>query len=388
MTSPNIISLKEMLEDIKDPRAKRGIRHRLSDVILIMIFATLCGYDTSTDIEIYGEEHAEDFEKYFGIKKTPSHDTISRILKMIDFTALYELFSSFLQVFYPSTYIKYAGKTVTHIDGKAVKAATKKSEGQNTVYLLNSYVEGETISLKSLEIGDKENEISAIPNYLDFLGIKDSIITIDAIGCNTKIIKSILDHKCNFFLIVKENQKMLLNAINREIELLEKENKFEKLETCSLLNKDHGRIEAMKATIISDTEFIFDSNLNEIFNNIGKICVIDKTTTSKINGESKTTKTRTICITDLTELSVNEMLEIKLSHWNIEASHWILDVQYKEDYSTSRSGNSIVNLSLLRKFGMRMRNSSEEFSKKPIKRMFMRNVSHFENIIEMLCIDE
>ena len=52
MTSPNIISLKEMLEDIKDPRAKRGIRHRLSDVILIIFFATLCGYDTSTDIAI------------------------------------------------------------------------------------------------------------------------------------------------------------------------------------------------------------------------------------------------------------------------------------------------------------------------------------------------
>lgn len=51
MTSPNIISLKEMLKDIKDPRAKRGIRHRLSDVILIMLFATLCGYDTSTALK-------------------------------------------------------------------------------------------------------------------------------------------------------------------------------------------------------------------------------------------------------------------------------------------------------------------------------------------------
>ncbi len=84
MTSPNINSLKEMLKDIKDPRTKRWIRHRLSDVILIMIFATLCGYDTSTDIEIYGEEHAKDFKKYLE-SKNPSHDTISRILKMIVF---------------------------------------------------------------------------------------------------------------------------------------------------------------------------------------------------------------------------------------------------------------------------------------------------------------
>lgn len=84
MTSPNIISLKEMLKDIKCSRTKREIRHRLSDVILIMIFATLCGYDTSTDIAIYGEEHAEDFKKYLESKKS-SHDTISRIIKMIVF---------------------------------------------------------------------------------------------------------------------------------------------------------------------------------------------------------------------------------------------------------------------------------------------------------------
>lgn len=117
----NITDLKTMLEGIEDPRAKRGIRYKLSDIILIMLCATLCGYDNSTDIAMFAEEQSENFDKYFDIKKIPSHDTISRIIRMIDFTMLSELFGDFLQIFYPSTYTKYADKTVTHIDGKAVK---------------------------------------------------------------------------------------------------------------------------------------------------------------------------------------------------------------------------------------------------------------------------
>lgn len=382
----NITDLKNMLENVQDPRAKRGIRHKLSDVILIMLCATLCGYDNSTDIAMFGEEHRDHFDEFFGIKKIPSHDTISRILRMLDFTMLSELFSNFLQLFYPSTYTKYANKTVTHVDGKAVKAAANKCEGQMVTYMLNSYVEGSSISLESMGIGDKENEISMIPEYLDFLGVKNSIITIDAIGCNSTIINDILNRGCNFFLIVKENQKKLLNVINEQITELEKNKHFNDLPSYSTLDKNHGRIEEIKATLIKDTQFIFDSNVKRVFNNIGTICVIDKKTTKKENGEFKQSETRTICITDLTTLTAKEMLEIKLSHWNIEASHRILDVQYREDDSTSRKGNAILNLSLLRKFGMRMHKSSEEFCDKLIKRMFMRNSIHFDHIVKMLSI--
>lgn len=61
--------------------------------------------------------------------------------------------------------------------------------------------------------------------------------------------------------------------------------------------------------------------------NIGFILVIDKIVESKVNGEwVKISHGQSFAVTNLTDISVENPLEIKTSHWSIEASHWLLDV--------------------------------------------------------------
>lgn len=51
-------------------------------------------------------------------------------------------------------------------------------------------------------------------------------------------------------------------------------------------------------------------------------------------------------------MSCENLLKIKTSHWNIESSHWLLDVQFNEDHVTARLGNASSNLSVLSKFAL------------------------------------
>ena len=60
---------------------------------------------------------------------------------------------------------------------------------------------------------DKTNEITAIPDLLDLLELKWSIITIDAIGTRETIINKIIEKKAHYVLKVKDNQRELKKQI-------------------------------------------------------------------------------------------------------------------------------------------------------------------------------
>ena len=389
ITSNNEVeSLYIILSKIEDPRDKRGVRYKLSDLILLLIYGILSGMSEAVDVEFYVEEHFEYFKNLIGIKSVPSHDTFSRILKMIDFENLADTLSEWLNTYYPEQVIKYNDKKVLHIDGKAVKAATKKSEGEAPVYLMNSMYEGGSISLYTEKIGNKENEISFIPKYLKQFDLKDTIVTIDAIGCNKRVIDYIVKNKGNFILPVKENQKKLYEAIEREVKRLKETKKFEELDKAEKKVKEHGRIEVYSSTMITNTKFLYDEfNNKSFYGEIARIGVIEKETSRKENGEYVTKKTISYVITDLETISIENLKNIKISHWNIEANHWLLDVQLNEDRLTTRNGNSTVNASILKRFCIRIKKQSSDFKDRPLKRMLVSGCINPEKISKILFID-
>lgn len=388
LDNKEIENLYIILDKIEDPRDKRGVRYKLSDLILMLIYGILSGMSEAVDVEFYIEEHFEYFEKLIGIKSVPSHDTFSRILRMIDFENLADTLSEWLNTYYPEQIIKFNGKKVLHIDGKAVKAATKKTEGESPVYLMNSMYEGGSISLYTEKIGDKGNEISFIPKYLKQFDLKDTIVTIDAIGCNKTTIDYIVKNKGNFILPVKENQRNLYESIEREVKRLKETKEFDELDKAEKKVKEHGRIEIYSSTMITDTKFLYDEYKNKSFyGEIARIGVIEKETSKKENGEYITKKTVSYVITDLETISIENLQNIKLSHWNIEANHWLLDVQLNEDRLTARNGNSTVNASILKRFCIRIKKQSTDFKDRPLKRMLVSGCINPEKISKILFID-
>lgn len=118
-----------------------------------------------------------------------------------------------------------------------------------------------------------------------------------------------------------------------------------------------------------------------------KVSVIEKETSRKENGEYVTKKTISYVITDLETISIENLQNTKISHWNIEANHWLLDVQLNEDRLTTRNGSSTVNASILKKFCIRIKKQSSDFKDRPLKRMLVSGCINPEKISKILFID-
>lgn len=373
--------LIKSLLSLEDPRSDRGKRYPLRDIMIMAIFGMLSGYDNAVDIADYCEERKGYFLGAFGIRGVPSHDTFSRVMSMLDFKDLAGSLSTFLSECFPAKYAEYGGKRVLRVDGKALRGGTAKSEGEKPVYLMNAMYEGGTISLYSERVGDKTNEMKAIPGFLKSFELKDCIVTIDAIGLQKEIIDVISDGGGDWMIVVKDNQKRLRAAIEREVARLEGAGAFAECPTAETLQKCHGRIEKRTARLLLDTSFIVrEMEALKGFMGIGSILVIDKTVSQRVDGAWEETATRSFAASSLSSIGVSDMMQIKLGHWGIEKSHWLLDVQFSEDRCTARKGNSGQNLSTIRRFAIAIKEATQGERKTTTKKFFIRNCADPEAI--------
>lgn len=376
--------LMEILEEVPDPRCARGVRYRFSHLLLMCVYAVLAGHSVAMEIAYYAELNFDYFRTLLKIEKIPSHDTFSRVLRLADFEALSVSLGGWLRGNFPEIYEKYQDRKVLHIDGKAVRAASGKSKGEKPIYHLNAMYEGESVGVEIKRVGEKENEISCLPEYLKQFQLSNTIVTMDAIGCNQTVISAIRSGGGNYVLPVKENQKRLYAAINKKIEELEKEKAWDKLDSTETLQKEHGRIEKVVFKMLADTSFLYEEfGLESFYGTIARIGIMDKTTETMKEGEDVKTENRSIFITDVENITVEAMHKIRAAHWNIEMQHWLLDIQLKEDQQTARKDGAVTNGSILRRFCMMLKKQDTELSAKPMKRFLMAN-EHDPNRIEGL----
>ena len=363
-----------LLEEVPDPRCARGVRYPFSHLLLMCIYAVLAGHSAAIEIAYYVELNFDYFQKLLNIGKIPSHDTFSRVLRYTDFHALSGSLGEWLRGNFPEAYERYQDKKALHIDGKAVRGASEKSKGEKPIYHLNAMYEGGAIGVEIKRVGEKDNEISCLPEYLKQFNLSNTIVTMDAMGCNQTVIKAIEKGGGNYVLPVKENQKKLYGIINEEIEKLKREKEWESLDCTECLQKGHGRIEKVEFRLMADTSFIYKKlGLKSFYGTIARIGVMEKTVGMKKDGEEVKTKSRSIFITDVEEITAEVMEKIRASHWNIEMQHWVLDIQLKEDQQTARKDDAVTNGAILRRFCMELKKRDEELSAKPMKRFLMAN---------------
>ena len=383
MRSDEETELIFLLEQIEDPRHARGTRYRFADLLLICIYAVLAGHSEGSDIAFYTELNFEYFKERTQIKRVPSHDTFSRVLRMVSFEGLSLSLGAWLEEMFPELCEKYRDMKILRIDGKAVRAASEKGKGEKPRYLLNAMYEGESIGLKVKEVGEKENEISCLPEYLKLFELSRTIVTIDAMGCNQRVIQAILEGGGSYVIPVKENQKRLLQTIEEEVEKMKREERYEKLEGVEEIKKGHGRIESIKGKLIKDTSFLYEKlGVVSFYGSIARIGVIEKETIRPGDGERS--HSRQIVITNLETVEIENLVKIRQGHWNIEMQHWVLDVQLKEDQKTARKGAAMASSAVLRRFCMMMKKYDEKYSDKPMKRFLMANEHDISRIEKML----
>jgi len=337
--------LLRVFGELEDPRVERMRLHRLSDILIITLCGVICGADSWTEIELFGKAKFDWLRTFLGLPHgIPSHDTFGRVFSRLDPEQLERCFLTWMQGLAEASH----GRLVA-IDGKTLRRSFDKASHKAAIHMVSAWNERNHVVLGQLATDAKSNEITAIPELLALLDIADSVVTIDAMGCQKAIAKQIVEQEGHYILQVKGNQQRLHD--------LAKET-FHELTSGSLphvpyafheeVDKGHGRLETRR---IWTTEWIDWYDRRGDWTGLRSFVCVESERT--IDG--RTSSDRRYYISDLGGTDARTMLEYVRGHWGIENRlHWSLDVTFREDTLRNRVGHSAENFSRIRRLALNL----------------------------------
>jgi predicted transposase YbfD/YdcC len=94
-------SIFEHFQELPDPREDNR-RHKLLDIITIIICASICGAEKWDDIEAFGKAKESWLRKFLELPHgIPSHDTFARVFGMLEPEAVNRCFSGWVEAIHP-----------------------------------------------------------------------------------------------------------------------------------------------------------------------------------------------------------------------------------------------------------------------------------------------
>ncbi len=356
MTKKDIEEEMKPFKKIKDPRDILRIEHKLEEIIIIALFAVIAGADTWDDIEDYGKDREEWLKTFLELTNgIPSHDTFNRVFSMINTEQFSKCFVEWTEEMRKEKYREVIG-----IDGKTIRRSRCKTTGVAALHVVSAWATENRLVLGQKLVEDKSNEITAIPELLDIINVKDSIVKLDAMGCQKEIAKKIKEKEADYLIALKGNQGNLLEEVKYYLEEEIKDKKSKgKIERYKTTEKNHGRIENRSYYITSDIEWLEKKSDWEGLKTIGMVI------SERTIGEETTKETR-FYIGSI-EKDVKEFARAVRGHWGIENSlHWCLDIGFREDESRARIDNAGINLAIVRHMAINLL-KQEKTSKRGIK---------------------
>lgn len=329
------MELQKIFSSITDPRIDRRKLHSLEDILLLSLIAVICGVESYEGIEIFGKSKESFLKTIMPLTNgIPSHDTVERLMKRLDSKEFEQAFLTWTASLQQNT----DGKIIS-IDGKTVRGSHDSQNGKYAIHLVSAWCDANQMVLGQVKTDVKANEIKAILKLLELIDIKDSVITIDAMGCQKEIAEKIIENEGDYILSVKQNQKHLYEQIAGAFA-------HQKLAHQTIKTEgDHGRIEQRQCSVIHDLKWVDE---REKWRSIQSIIKIDAS--RELKGKT-TTETRYYISSQKQNADYfNQAIRM---HWGIENSlHWVLDVQFREDESRKRKDHSAENFAIIRRMAL------------------------------------
>lgn len=329
-------SLYKKLAELSDTRKARGLRYRLSVILVLIVLAKLSGEDTPSGIADWVEYRAETLSSHLKLKRKrmPHHSTYRRIMADVVDAQEFELLVS--------DYLigkRYFGKKILiSIDGKVLRGTL--DEEQDGVYLLAAYLPSEGLVLMEVEVEGKGKEIPSALKLLKKLDLREKIVMGDALHTQREASKEICVAGGDYIWYAKGNQSQLEEDIRLwfepEPDPIPGQGRLPKdFEYAQTTNKGRGRFDERKITVSSQlNDFLDWPFLKQVFK-------LERRVTDMKTGM---TKERTVYgVTSLSrdEVTPKELLELIRSYWGIENGlHYRRDVTLLEDRTRMQSKNA------------------------------------------------
>ncbi len=317
--------------DLEDPRIDRRKLYTVSEILLLTLCAVIAGCDGWADIEAYGKAKAPFLRRYLSYDNgTPSDDTLRRFFRALDPNSFRQRFIAWAQ-------------TLTTVDGQVIaidgKTQRRSFDGdKDPLHLVSAFATEARLVLGQLAVREKTNEITAIPELLEWLDCRGAIVTIDAMGCQVKIAEKIIEKGGAYALGLKKNQPELYTQVE---DFFTDAKLRSKCHSTDSFDGGHGRIETRSCYVTEDIEWLFGRSR---WKGLRSIAMIESTRETN----SETGHDRRYYLTSL-DADPAKVLKATRCHWAVENNlHWVLDMSFGEDQSRIRKGNAPENIGIIR----------------------------------------
>jgi predicted transposase YbfD/YdcC len=374
MTADQELSLAHHFAELTDPRIDRSRLHELIDIVAIAIGAVVAGAESWDDIEDFGKAKHTWLKNFLELPNgIPSHDTIRRLFERLDPEQFQKGFLGWVEALHEAT-----ERQVIAIDGKTLRRSFDRAGGKSALHLVHAWATANHLLLGQVAVDEKSNEITAIPKLLKMLEIAGAIVTIDAMGCQKEIARTIRERKADYVLALKANHERLFEQVVAFFDgACPRLMRGPEIGYHREWSEGHGRDEFRRCWATSDLSWLEG---REEWEGLRSVAMIEA---ERFIGDELSVETRYY----LSSLPNDARLlnEVVRSHWAVENSlHWVLDVTFQEDRSRIKKENAPENFGLLRRLALCLL-KRETTSKRSIKGKRLRASWDESYLQQVLC---
>ena len=341
-------SLIDHFAALEDPRQSWKVLFPLPEVLLVVLCGTLAGAEDFVEIRRWGQMHQEFLRRLLPYKAgLPSHDTLNDVVNAIDGTLFAQCFSAWVEGLRDQ--VPAGAPEIVAIDGKTSRRTHDRGKDRGPLHLVSAWASSQRLVLGQQACEAKSNEITAIPMLLERLALTGALVTIDAMGAQTKIAQAILDRGGDYLLALKDNQASLHDEVRRYLDdrAAKIHSRFE------TTDGDHGRIEVRRHLVSHDLDWLSTARRfpgEPRFPGLRAIAVVE----AEVERNGSTSRERRYYLSSL-PIDAKLFAYAVRCHWHIENRlHWVLDVVFHEDLSRLRSGAGPQNMATVRHMAMNL----------------------------------
>ena len=350
-----LVFFREALAGLADPRRPQGVRYPLTTVVVTALMAMVCGADNAEDMEMWGEANARWLGEILDLPHgPPTQDVFLAVFGALDPEAFRGVFLSWVELLRLD--VRVGGKQIA-VDGKTSRRSFDTATGKLAIHTVSAWLCEEGLVLGQIKTEEKSNEITAIPELLRVLDLRGATVTIDAMGCQTEIAKTIIDGGGQFQLAVKENQPALQKDLvctfaeaadqrRRSVE----ERPRPSVEVFEHTDKGHGRLEQRRVEMCRDLGWMMTAQRWP-----GLSYLVKVTRERTVLSTGKTSSETAYYIGSDPRASAQDAARRIRRHWSIENElHWVLDMGFREDEARHRARHLAENFTALRHFALNL----------------------------------
>jgi len=234
----SIESLVRHLSAVGDPRCPGKIEHRLIDILVIAVCAVIACAESWDDIALYGRSKLAWLRTFLDLPNgIPSHDTFRRVFMLIDPDAFERGFAAWV-----GSLVDGFEREVIAIDGKTLRRSFDRRRERSPLHLVSAWASAQGLVLGQRCVHETSNEITAVPELLDQLALENSIVTLDAMGCQTAIAERILARGADYLLVLKANHPLAYEAVAKHFDQTCFRRGAPHRAACDTFDEAHGRL--------------------------------------------------------------------------------------------------------------------------------------------------